>query len=335
MQKNIIIVAVIFLMVALFFIFYPKYENKRARPFSQTVQSYQEYKDNLSQTALTKSDSPVTSSENSGGQQAKKIKSSFDIVRVEEDGSMVAAGKGEKGALIYLMDGDSVLAKLKVNEHGEWIFIPSEALSVGVHEIWIKDSSVSTREDSEIVVVNVSQPEQTGESLAVMMSADAKSVDILQAPAAQIKTVIDIQSVKYIDNGLIIEGSTQETGLINVYMDNLFLGNLEAKDEEWILNIPRKLEAGHKYLIRADKIDAAGKVRARVEVPFEMESGLQTEESRHVRIVKGDCLWSIAKQLYGSGHAYVTIYQANKDQIKDPNLIYPNQVFILPSTQQN
>ena len=84
-------------------------------------------------------------------------------------------------------------------------------------------------------------------------------------------------------------------------------------------------------MIRADKVDDRGKVYARVEVPFEMENGMENTKRRRVRIVKGDCLWTIAKQLYGSGFAYVTIYQANKKQIKDPNLIYPNQVFVLPA----
>lgn len=61
-----------------------------------------------------------------------------------------------------------------------------------------------------------------------------------------------------------------------------------------------------------------------------MAKGADTSKQRRVRIVKGDNLWTIAKHLYGSGFAYVTIYRANKDQIKDPNLIYPNQVFVLP-----
>lgn len=47
-------------------------------------------------------------------------------------------------------------------------------------------------------------------------------------------------------------------------------------------------------------------------------------------VVKGDCLWNIAKKFYNKGGAYTNIYNANKDIIKNPNLIYPGQVLIIP-----
>lgn len=48
-------------------------------------------------------------------------------------------------------------------------------------------------------------------------------------------------------------------------------------------------------------------------------------------VVKGDCLWNIAKKFYGNGSKYTVIYNANKDKIKNPNLIYPGQVLTIPS----
>jgi nucleoid-associated protein YgaU len=44
----------------------------------------------------------------------------------------------------------------------------------------------------------------------------------------------------------------------------------------------------------------------------------------------GDNLWTIAKRVYGFGMRYTTIYQANNDQIRNPSLIYPGQIFDLP-----
>ncbi len=49
-------------------------------------------------------------------------------------------------------------------------------------------------------------------------------------------------------------------------------------------------------------------------------------------IIWGDNLWNISRKLYGRGELYTTIFKANKDQIRDPNLIYPGQVFILPDS---
>ena len=47
-------------------------------------------------------------------------------------------------------------------------------------------------------------------------------------------------------------------------------------------------------------------------------------------VVRGDCLWNIAKKYYGNGSQYTKIYNANRDKIKNPSLIYPGQVFVIP-----
>ena len=48
-------------------------------------------------------------------------------------------------------------------------------------------------------------------------------------------------------------------------------------------------------------------------------------------VVRGDCLWNIAKKYYGNGSKYTVIYEANKDKIQNPNLIYDGQVLIIPA----
>ena len=48
-------------------------------------------------------------------------------------------------------------------------------------------------------------------------------------------------------------------------------------------------------------------------------------------VKSGDCLWNIAKKYYGNGSKYTTIYNANRDKIKNPNLIYPGQVLWIPA----
>lgn len=48
------------------------------------------------------------------------------------------------------------------------------------------------------------------------------------------------------------------------------------------------------------------------------------------RITRGDSLWQISRRTYGRGNRYTVIYDANQDQIRDPNRIYPGQMFVLP-----
>ncbi len=52
-------------------------------------------------------------------------------------------------------------------------------------------------------------------------------------------------------------------------------------------------------------------------------------------IRRGDNLWTIARRVYGEGIRYTTIYQANRSQIRDPDLIYPGQVFNLPGDEES
>ncbi|WP_348629358.1 LysM peptidoglycan-binding domain-containing protein [Methylobacterium sp. 17Sr1-1] len=51
------------------------------------------------------------------------------------------------------------------------------------------------------------------------------------------------------------------------------------------------------------------------------------------RIVRGDSLWRISRRTYGEGERHSAIYGANQDQIRDPDLIYPGQVLVLPNQE--
>ena len=52
-------------------------------------------------------------------------------------------------------------------------------------------------------------------------------------------------------------------------------------------------------------------------------------------VARGDNLWRISKRIYGQGLRYTVIFGANTPQIRDPDLIYPGQVFVLPGDTQS
>lgn len=54
-------------------------------------------------------------------------------------------------------------------------------------------------------------------------------------------------------------------------------------------------------------------------------------EVRTATVSRGDSLWRISRRIYGHGIRYTVIYDANQEQIRNPDLIYPGQVFVLPS----
>ena len=70
---------------------------------------------------------------------------------------------------------------------------------------------------------------------------------------------------------------------------------------------------------------------ARLELPFDRVAVAPGRgRQRRLIVVRGDNLWNIAQAHYGDGMHYTMIFDANKEQIRDPDLIYPGQVFSLP-----
>lgn len=64
------------------------------------------------------------------------------------------------------------------------------------------------------------------------------------------------------------------------------------------------------------------------------DTGQRTDNGQNAKtytVVKGDCLWNIAKKFYGKGALYTKIYEANKGVIGgNPDKIYPGQVYTIP-----
>ncbi|MFB0952675.1 MAG: LysM peptidoglycan-binding domain-containing protein, partial [Rhodospirillales bacterium] len=54
-------------------------------------------------------------------------------------------------------------------------------------------------------------------------------------------------------------------------------------------------------------------------------------EGTYVLVQPGNSLWRIARRVYGSGFSYSQIFEANKDRIGDPDMIFPGQVFEVPA----
>jgi nucleoid-associated protein YgaU len=93
---------------------------------------------------------------------------------------------------------------------------------------------------------------------------------------------------------------------------------LDALKASKISALPRFFDKVHNQLQRA------------------LDAWIDTPAEIMYTVIKGDYLWKIAKKKehYGNGFAWPKIYNANKDKIKDPDLIYPKQVFTIPNLSQ-
>jgi len=145
-------------------------------------------------------------------------------------------------------------------------------------------------------------------------------------------TRLTVDTVDYDDDGrLTISGQAKSEAVVQIYLNNDFVGRAAADTSgRWVLS-PSNAVASGLYALRADQVDTAGKVLARVVFPFARAEPLtQVAGGDFVIVQPGNSLWRIARRTYGEGTRYTTIYEANREQIKDADLIYPGQIFTVP-----
>jgi len=142
-----------------------------------------------------------------------------------------------------------------------------------------------------------------------------------------------LETIDYDDRGAVIGGRAESGARLIVYLDDAALGETVAgPDGRWSLVLDRPLETG-LHRMRVDVLDAQGKVVARVETPFSravLAEVLPDETS--VVVQPGNSLWRIARRVYGEGVRYSVIFEANKERIRNADLIYPGQIFKVPMT---
>jgi nucleoid-associated protein YgaU len=98
------------------------------------------------------------------------------------------------------------------------------------------------------------------------------------------------------------------------------------------------------YTLRIDQLGADGRVASRVETPFQRDyprappprpgEVIALPGAGAVTVQPGHNLWTLARLHYGSGIMYSQIFTANRALIRDPDLIYPGQIFELPEVDR-
>jgi hypothetical protein len=87
------------------------------------------------------------------------------------------------------------------------------------------------------------------------------------------------------------------------------------------------------FNLRVELKDENGNVLARASLKLSQAQIEQTQGNNSLVVVhRGDALWRIAYRTYGEGIRYVDIYRKNQKQIDDPDLIYPDQIFVIPNS---
>ena len=168
--------------------------------------------------------------------------------------------------------------------------------------------------------------------------------------------VPEISAIDYDPEGrAVLSGRAPEGARLFVYLDNESIGEAIADENGLWTFTPTTPIAPGLHVIRVDQVDETGKVLARAQTPFEQaevplaaqagsaaqqaasaaggapEGGSVVTADGRIVVQPGNSLWRIARESYGQGVRYTVIYEANKDQISNPDLIYPGQVFAVPT----
>jgi nucleoid-associated protein YgaU len=207
--------------------------------------------------------------------------------------------------------------------------------------------------------------EQPAGALAIEIpksgSGPTRVMNVPNQPAeasAGAPTVPEIAAIDYDAEGrAILSGRAPGGARLFVYLDNESIGEAVADEDGLWSFTPATPVAPGLHVIRVDQVDKTGKVLARAQTPFEQaavplaaQAGAGTRQTASAgdgaqtgagqtagvsegRIVvqPGNSLWRLARENYGQGIRYTVIYEANKDQIANPDLIYPGQVFAVPA----
>ncbi|MDB5370864.1 MAG: LysM domain/BON superfamily protein, partial [Roseomonas sp.] len=157
---------------------------------------------------------------------------------------------------------------------------------------------------------------------------------VLQGATQRDGPRLGLDIVDYDENGAMRFSGTAAPGeTVRVYVDQRHAGDAAADaGGRWALR-PEPVPQPGRHTLRVDQMGPHGRVAARLELPFQRDTapaGAAMAAEGHVVVQPGHNLWRIARATYGRGIRYTVIHRANTGQIRDPDRIYPGQIFNLP-----
>ncbi len=279
------------------------------------------------------------------GEDAVETAPSFDIVRVDPEGNTILAGRSSPFADVEVKAGNIVIDRVKATAIGEWVSSPLKPLESGDQELSLVASAGDQRPvlSREVVVVSIPEANedqtraQIDEPVAILLDKEKGGEGrILQAPGQlQGEGQLVLKMVDYNDEGAIkLSGEAPADVPIRIYLDNEPAALvISDSNGTWVTTLDRDLPGGD-YILRLDQLDTEGETVARLETPFTRVTAPPIEghsKVDYVVVQPGNSLWRIARRLSGDGFNYVYIFEANQGQIRDPDVIYPGQVFEVPA----
>ena len=289
--------------------------------------------------------------------EVDKEETKVDILRVDESGITIIAGSADPSTTVEAKINNQTIGKSQVNKDGEFVITgevsssdqPQELKIITIEEKEEKTKKIVSKEPLENeedwvyetksfiilpgLIKNNNDNEIQKERLDDVRIFEVQQTDILLKEEFKNINVeqLTLDRIKYSENGTaILYGRARTDMNVMVYLNNEFkMKTIPGKDGSWDVDLG--IISPGIYKLRIDETTINGDVKFRIETPFKQETKelLDKMFTKAITVQPGNSLWRIARRIYGKGIMYLDIYNKNSHLIKDPDLIYPGQIFSL------
>lgn len=263
---------------------------------------------------------------------------SFDIVRVDRSGYAVIAGRAVAGSTVTIYANGEELETVTAEADGAWAVAIDTPLDQGPVELSLsmtsEDGTVIRSEETILIYV----PEREGDAPLVLRTIPGGATEVLQDPREMEDGLgpLTLDVIDYDDSGAVIfSGRAEPNRIVQLFINGQLIGQMASDDEgRWVLAPEAQIPPG-VYNLLVVQLDENGRPAYAIELPFERASPDQIDlRDGRVIVQPGNSLWRIARRAYGEGAQYTIIYAANQSQIRNPDLIYPGQIFDVPDESE-
>lgn len=259
----------------------------------------------------------------------------FDIVRVTKQGDVVMAGQSQPNENIELLNNDQIIASFFSDANGEWIWISDLPLKKGIKKFELRyvDKNEILNSSSQTVII-FNDDKEFRPTVAKFTNGKKKKINILSLEKIQDGLSLDL--VDYSPTGdLILSGRTLPDNKIQFLKSGNHFENLFSdEDGNWKLALNIN-DLKNETLTISTKIKNEELLLSFNHTDLKSKFNIETLNTNEIVVEPGNSLWRIARKTMGGGMFYTEIYKNNLKRIKNPDLIYPGQVFNIPKIRKN
>ncbi|PYG57771.1 LysM peptidoglycan-binding domain-containing protein [Rhizobium sp. UGM030330-04] len=235
---------------------------------------------------------PAAAPANGDAAQATPGAPTFDVLRVEPDGSAVIAGKAQPGAKLEILSNGNVVAQTTIDGSGDFAAVFDNPLPPGDHELVLRSTDTSGKATQSEEVATVSVPDGKAGELLAMVSRPGQASRVLampeaappalqtaqsgqpaaaagSAPAPTAASSVQVTAVEFEGSKIFVAGSAPAGSTVRALVDDREIGkSVTEASGHFVVEGDVDLAVG-SHLITVEELNADGSVKLRVRVPFE------------------------------------------------------------------